>query len=129
MTNEADRDPKLASLAAKIQTILEQEGVAGTVALASPTHGEYVSFLPAWCGVQPILGPNGELGIRVKVKSSDSEHVNASAHAVLSLRDQSMMMAANWIKMADVMMDVLKKHGVEVEHEPFGGNPPAYTFR
>lgn len=114
-------DPKLKEAMAEISAVLKKHDIAGTVALVSETHSEYLYHFPTWSAAQLT-----EEGIRFKAKSTDypdkataDQALIKSLHVVLQTRDLS---AKNF----QIMEHLLKKIGehVDIDHTPFFDHTP-----
>lgn len=75
-------DPRLKIAAKEIRNILEKHQVAGSINLASDTHGEVCMYFPRWSLVQ-LQGNSIHIGLRAK----EPERSNASVFMLMALRD------------------------------------------
>ena len=65
-------DPNIQEAITEINAILRERNLAGVILLASPTHTHFDFKLDApWNAIRFELGPQGEAGIRVKLKTND----------------------------------------------------------
>ena len=116
-------DPILRQALDEIEAVLKRHAIAGNILVASSTHAAFRLHFPEWSGVR-LEGPGR---IRIKLKSADQEHANASVHLLLSLRDLSLRQALSVDNIADVVMKQLEAEGATFEHKPFGGDDPEAT--
>lgn len=112
-------DPKLAVALDEIDAVLAKHAIAGAVCVASSTHAAFRLTFPAWSAVQ--IDEKG-LSIKSSVKRDGREHLAASTHLLLSLRDLTVLQGTNLVHIGEVALETMKEHGVEVDHGVLGGD-------
>lgn len=117
------RDDKLKEALEDIRKILREYDIAGTIALVSKTHAEYLYHFPVWSEIQW-----NETGDSLRVKSAkenfptkklQEQRLTESIHIVMRNRD----IAAQSFEMFETVYKVLKKH-FTIKHKPFSGFEP-----
>jgi len=122
MNENLPYDPDLKEAMLKIQEIMDEYKIGGSITLASKTHAEFLYHFPKWSIVQ-LVKPSG-VRIRSKRKDFDSKEeqhkINEeSCHLVARVRDmsgQAFMIFENIFKQLDDHFDI--------EHEPFSKLTP-----
>ena len=116
-------DDKLKKAIEDIRKILKEYDIAGTIALVSKTHAEYLYHFPAWSEIQW-----NEAGDSLRVKSEkknfptkglQEQRLSESVHIVMQNRD----IAAQTLDMFDTVYEALRKH-FTIHHKSFSGFEP-----
>ena len=110
-------DPALKEAMLKIQEIMDEYKIGGSIALASKTHSEFLYHYPEWSAVQ--LETASQIRIRSKLKDFKSkeeqqQNMQESTHFIAQMQDLS----AQSFAMFEIIFKKLEEH-YEIEHEPF----------
>lgn len=120
MPNLLDADPKLKTIAAEIRKLLDKHQVGGAFQLASSTHAEFGMELPKWSAIWFEEVPDDTTLRLMRIKSSSEmdghQHLESSAHLLLSMRDMMMSQCADLMSHCEVLENALKDSGIEMEH-------------
>lgn len=117
------QDPACAAALEEIEAVLKKHQVGGTIILVSRESAAFRVRYPEWCGIQPQdPDENGGMPVRIKLSSDDKETSDSSLHCVLSMRDLLVAIANNQFAFAEFVVETLKKEGVLIDHNPFGGD-------
>ena len=108
-------DPALRAAMHDIRLILARYDVGGCVVLGSRTHNEFADMQPGWSTVR--AGSEGTL--QIKLSEADRDIAEASVGYVLAMRDMLAMFSREYRRRAEAVIGILKRHGVDVYHEPF----------
>lgn len=116
-------DDNLKKAVEDIKSILKRYDIAGSVALVSKTHAEFLYHFPAWSAIQWNKAGDS-LNVKSKKehfanKEEQSQVLQQSVHIVMQNRD----IAAQSFHMFDTVYDNLKKH-MDIEHKSFSGFEP-----
>ena len=116
-------DDNLKKAVEDIKSILRGYDIAGSLALVSKTHSEFLYHFPAWSAVQW-----NKAGDRLNVENNPKHYANQeelsqrltqSVHIVMQNRD----IAAQTFHMFDTVYESLKEH-MNIEHKSFSGFEP-----
>jgi len=76
-------DPDLKEAMLKIQAILEEYKIGGSICLSSKTHSEFLYHFPKWCIVQlDKVTPEGQM-IRVEIRKKNIEEALQNEHNIM----------------------------------------------
>lgn len=122
MNENLPYDPDLKEAMLKIQEIMDEYKIGGSIALASKTHAEFLYYFPKWSIVQIEKGS----GVRIRskredFKSKEEQHqVNTeSCHFVARIRDIS---GDAFMIFEDIFKQLDEHFGID--HEPFSKFTP-----
>jgi len=122
MNKNLPYDPDLKEAMLKIQEIMDEYEIGGSIALASKTHAEFLYHFPKWSIVQ-LVKPSG---VRIRSKREDFSSKEAqhkaneeTCHLVARTRDSS---GKAFMVFEDIFKQLDKQF--DIEHEPFSKFTP-----
>ena len=117
-------DPNLQLALDEIRATMLRHGFAGAVIVVAPQEAAYTYVMHApWSAIRP--DPGSPLGWRVRASVQEDgaegrhERLEGAAHTICQLSDFGAQ-TMDWMEQLKVM---LRRSGLEIEHNPFGGKP------
>lgn len=123
--NRPIEDPKLQRALNAIVATMERQGFAGAVMVVAPQEAAFSFVLHApWSAISKDPGTPMGFRIRSLAGSDGAAHqarLEGAIHTLCQLADFGSM-TMDWMEQLKAM---LRRAGLEFEHTPFNGRPPA----
>lgn len=116
-------DQALKAFALEMEHLMRKHNVCGFFAIASPEAAEFDMTFAPWSAAQFERDPDGHVGLRIKAKKEEREKIEATFHALYSMRDMAIEHARS---LANICAGIEHKYPGMVHHTPLRDND---TFR
>lgn len=101
---------RVRAVANRIKAIMIEEGMGGTITLASKESAEWLIHLPEWSGIQF----DGAHGVRIHFDSKDNDNTTQTLGMVAAIRDNAKDYHNAFKQIFDVARAKLAERGIVV---------------